>query len=222
MQFARNVSSLFLLRGDQPSGKIFYPGIASAQSFLALAQRLLDLLALGNINDQAIHFQALTAFVVNGLAAPFYPAQASVRPDDAVFGSVLSLLLDRSSHRLLRHRQVIRVHPVSPGVIIRLVAEWHEAHDCVMLLGPLDGVGSRVPFPDPHAPRFEREPQTFFALAPLLLGLFAFGDITSDRLKFDDLSVRVEDRMVNPLLPADSAVGQQHLVLVYLNARVFD
>src|SRR5262249_25570025 len=73
-----------------------------------------------------------------------------------------------------------------------------------------------------HAPCFEREPQTFFALALLLLDLFEFGDITPDSLKFDDLTARVQDRMVNPLLPADGAVGKQHLVLVYLHTRVLD
>src|SRR5215510_13731617 len=100
MQLARDVSALFLLRGDQPSGQVFYPGIAFAKSLLALAQRLLGLLAFGNVHDQAAHSQALTAFVINGLAASFHPAYAPVRPDDAVLAAVFSLLLDRSTHRL--------------------------------------------------------------------------------------------------------------------------
>src|SRR5262245_65850098 len=99
MQLAGNVSALFLLRGDQPSGKVFYPGIAFAKSLLALAQRLLGLLALGNVDDQAAHFQALPVFVVNGLATTCNPANAPVSPDDAVLTSIPSRLLNASSYR---------------------------------------------------------------------------------------------------------------------------
>src|SRR5262245_40530617 len=222
MQLARNVSALFLLRGDQPSGQIFYAGVAFAKSLLALAQRPLGLLALGDVNNQAAHFQTPPAFVVNCLAAPFHPAHAPVRPYDAVLAAVLSLLFNRFSYRSRSDRNVIRVHPVGPDLIVlRLEAEWLQSHDRVMLSGPLKGIGLHIPLPDPHAPRFERYPQPFFAIAPLLLGLFAFGDITPDRLEFDDASVCVEYCVINPLLPAGAAVGQHHLVLVYLHARVF-
>src|SRR5262249_2996945 len=99
MQLTRDVSALFFLGDNQASGKVFNPGVAFAQLLLTPAQRLFGLLALGNVNDQAAHFYALPAFVVNGLAAPFHPAQATVRPDDAVLAAVLSLLLNRFSHR---------------------------------------------------------------------------------------------------------------------------
>src|SRR5262249_42388684 len=190
---------------------------------LTFHQPVLGLFAFGYINDQAAHFQTPPAFVVNGLAAPLHPAHAPVRPDDAVLTSILSLLLNRPSYRFHRDLQVIRVHPVGPGaIVLRRDAERLQAHDLVMLFGPLEGIVLHVPLPDPHAPCFEREPQTFFALALLLLDLFEFGDITPDSLKFDDLTARVQDRMVNPLLPADGAVGKQHLVLVYLHTRVLD
>src|SRR5262249_48945026 len=125
-------------------------------------------LAFANINDQAAHFQALPILVVNGLAVPFHPAHAPVRPDNSILVAEISLLLNRLSHLLVCDRQVIRMHPVGPGVIVRLKAEGGEAHDRVSLLGPLDGVGSHVPLPDPHAPGFEREPQPFFAVAQRL------------------------------------------------------
>src|SRR5262245_7365078 len=223
MQLAGNVSALFLLRGDQPSGKVFYTGIAFAQSLLVLAQSLLGRLALGYVNDQAAHFQASPAFVVNGLAASFHPAHTPVRPDDAILAEVFSLLFNRFSYRSRRDRKVIRVHPVGPGeIVLRFYAKWVQSHDRIMLFGPLKVIGFQIPLPGPHTPSFEREPQTLFALAPFLLDLFAFSDITPDGLKFDDVSACVQDRMVNPLLPADSTVGQQHLVLIYLHARAFD
>src|SRR5262249_26900651 len=223
MQLTRDVSALFFLGDNQASGKVFNPGVAFAQLLLTPAQRLFGLLALGNVNDQAAHFQTPSAFVVNGLASPFHPAHAPVRPDDAVLTSILSLLLNRSSYRSHRDLQVIRVHPVGPGaIVLRRDTERLQAHDRVMLFGPPGGIVPPAPPPAPPAPRFEREPQTFFALAPLPLDLFEFGDITPDSLKFDDLTARVQDRMVNPLLPADGAVGKQRLVLVYLHTWVLD
>src|SRR5262249_8536677 len=106
-------------------------------------------------------------------------------------------------------------------MIIRLDAEWREAEDREIFLGPPDGVGFRNPFPDTHALGFERASQPFFSLETLIFDLFAFSDITSDRLKFDDLPVRVQYGVVTPLLPADAAAGQQHLVLVHFHSRVF-
>src|SRR5262245_23718368 len=128
-------------------------------------------LGFGDVNDQSAHFQALPIFIINGLAVPFHPAHAPVRPDNSILVAEISLLLNRLSHLLVCDRQVIRMHPVGPGLIVRLKAEGGEAHDRVSLLGRLDGVGSRVPLPDPHASGFEREPQTFFAVAQRLYRL---------------------------------------------------
>src|SRR5262249_13114713 len=148
--------ALFLLGCDQSSGQVFNSMIALAKRILALPQRPFGLLAIGDVDDQTAYFQTLSIFVVNGTAAIFHPAHASVRPKDAILVAKFSILRNRSVYLSLRHRQIIRVHSVSPSMIIRLDAVWRDTEDREIFLGPHDGVGSYIPLPDTHTTRFER------------------------------------------------------------------
>ena len=51
------------------------------------------------------------------------------------------------------------------------------------------------------------------ALLDRLLGAFAFGDVATDRLVFDDAAALVEETAVGPLVPAHLPAGPRHLVL---------
>jgi hypothetical protein len=51
------------------------------------------------------------------------------------------------------------------------------------------------------------------ALLDHLFGAFAFGDVATDRLVFDDAAALVEEGAIGPLVPAHFPAGHRHLVL---------
>ena len=55
-------------------------------------------------------------------------------------------------------------------------------------------------------------------LAEGLFGPLPIGDVAADTLELDAAVLLVEDRVVDPVMPADRAIGQRHLVLMGIHA----
>src|SRR5215467_8640198 len=89
MQFTRDVSALFLLRGYQPPGQVFYPGVAIAQGLLTLAQRLLNPSAPGPLDQQREDQERLSDTQRGDANNPPFikdPEGGFSEPDDAARG----------------------------------------------------------------------------------------------------------------------------------------
>src|SRR5262249_60359212 len=64
----------------------------------------------------------------------------------------------------------------------------------LILFGPFDCFVPHVPFPTPHPPRFERQPQYPFALPQRLFGLLAIFDVGVRPIPLDDIPLLIELR----------------------------
>src|SRR5215475_6260944 len=146
--------------------------MAFTQFLLTSAERPFRQLALGYICGQPHHSDTFAGIAVERLAADSYPADSPIVPDDTIFIFVFDLFLDRLFHRFHGSGQIIRVYSPGPGFVALLNAEGLQAKVCKMLFGPLGLVSLRVPIPNSHLPRLEREPQSFFTIAQCLLSAF--------------------------------------------------
>src|SRR5262247_229686 len=140
------------------------------QAFLQTVDLLLGKLTLGNVDQNPHESDALTVFAVNGLTPSDHPANGAIGPDHSILAAVLFFLRNGCFY-CLSPWKILRMHALSPRMIAGLHTKRQKTHNQEVFLGPLPYVGAPVPIPDAHPARFERKPQTLFAVAKRLFAL---------------------------------------------------
>src|SRR5690606_33484158 len=163
-----------------------------AKAGLAIAQRNLAFLPLGNIQCRAQQSHR-PAVLADDRSVAEQPDVLAVRMYGAELNLQRRILFNRVLNGLLHPRTALRMHDRLNPFVLRDVGR-DDAQDALQRLGPGDAVAFDVPGPDADFAGLRRQQQPSLAFSQRLLGDFALSNIDADARYADDLAFAVAKR----------------------------
>ena len=144
----------------------------SPELSLALLEALLGVLALGDVEVDAVHSNRASGIITDHSAPSGEPPRGAGRQDDPELRVVDVVAGDRLLERFAERRKVVGVDMIKEGrrderALLGLDSEQVED----ALAGP-DGVGLQVPLPGAHSARLDGDGQSVLPIPQRLLGPF--------------------------------------------------
>src|SRR5260370_35030405 len=190
-----------------------------AVALLALAHCLLGAFALGDVLYLTYDVERPALGVTHHSGAQVSPNEFATFGDESLLELIaVDLAGQRSTEQQEIGTHVIRIRELRKRLAVELLLgiARHLGQWTVHLQGMAVSIYQH------HAGgcRLECRAETCFALSQRLLRSLALGDVATAGLELDNMAFRVADGMIDPLLPANRAIGSDGLVLVGRRTRL--